>query len=83
MIIGISLTTSGKAKIARFLADHVKRSAGTGAVLYQIHEIIIDRAEQGRMLTYDLPTDYASDGKPAALTLQEGDDVIIRRGDRT
>jgi hypothetical protein len=77
MIIGLRLTEQGKQKIETFLDDYAKPTLKRDRLIFDIHDKIIECAENGESLTYELRAQYSVTDRPEILKLYDPQDILL------
>lgn len=80
MITNIELTQSGATKFNQFFADNAKSGVSMQAVMFELLDVIQERATMDETLVYELGSEYTLSGRPELLTLSK-DDISVTEED--
>lgn len=78
MITNIELTETGAAKFNSFFAAAAKNGVSMQAVMFELLDILADRASNGESLSYELGSQYTSTGRPEILRLSDSDITVTK-----
>jgi len=81
MITNIELTQSGVEKFNQFFADHAKTGVDMQAVMFELLDVMQERASMDESLVYELGGQYTRSGNPALLTLDIQDISVTEEED--
>lgn len=80
MITNIELTERGADKFNTFFAAHARDGVSMQAVMFEMLDVMQDRASMDESLSYELGRQYTSSGNPEVLTL-DAEDVLLTTED--
>lgn len=81
MITSIELTDSGTAKFNDFFSSAAKPGIEITEILWEVTDVLQDRASSGETLTYELHHQYTQSGRPELLTLEPSDISVTKADD--
>ena len=81
MITNIELTPSGAAKFNSFFADYARAGISMQAVMFEVLDILQERAIMGESLTYELGRQYTVSGNPELLMLTAADVTVTEESE--
>jgi hypothetical protein len=80
MITNIELTQTGADKFNGFFAAHAKDGVSMQAVMFEVLDVLQERASMDESLVYELGRQYTISGNPELLTFGASD-VEVTEGD--
>lgn len=81
MITNIELTQSGVDKFNTFFAANAKDGTSVQAVMFEMLDVLQERAIMDESLSYELARQYTISGNPALLTLADADVTVTEEDD--
>ena len=81
MITNIELKPSGVEKFNRFFSAHAKEGVSMQAVMFEVLDVIQERASMDEALEYELGRQYTISGNPELLTLEPSDITVTEEAD--
>jgi hypothetical protein len=81
MITNIELTETGTTKFNIFFAAAAKEGVSMQAVMFELLDILADRASMGESLSYELGSQYTITGRPEILRLDASDVAVTEESD--
>ena len=81
MISSINLTESGVAAFNSFFDRYARQGVSRQAVMFEVLDILTDRAACAETLVYELGARYTTSGRPEMLTLTGADIQVDEQDD--
>jgi len=81
MITNIELTQSGVGKFNTFFAANAKTGVSMQAVMFEVLDVLQERASMDESLSYELGRQYTISGNPEILTMDATDIAVTEEDD--
>lgn len=81
MITNIELTESGTTKFNNFFSAVAKDGVSMQAVMFELLDVLTDRAGMGESFSYELASQFTNSGRPEILSLEASDVVVTEEAD--